>query len=83
MADIEIQINKHGELFIRRGSELKEQSCPFSSSTGVDPVNCGDWCPLFGEPSQWSGETTIYLCHNKTLKCPNENFQDLRNEEEN
>ena len=39
-----IKVDKNGLLLLQRGSEMKEQLCPFSSDTNQC---CGDWCPLF------------------------------------
>lgn len=39
------QIDEKGFLSIERGNILKPQGCPFRGS----PIDCGDWCPLFGE----------------------------------
>ena len=44
-----------GWLFIERAGKMKAQECPFAEDRDViDGIrirrNCGDWCPLFGEP---------------------------------
>lgn len=45
-------INRDGHLLIKRANKLKLQRCP--KSTGLsreqNMLECGDWCPLFGEP---------------------------------
>ena len=40
-----------GQLSIKRGTKLKEQMCcsALPDEEGDYP-ECGDWCPLFGEP---------------------------------
>ena len=43
---IKIKINKSGFLEIERAGILKKVHCPFDN----DSCECGDWCPLFGEP---------------------------------
>lgn len=43
---MEIKIDKQGNLWIKRGGEWKKQYCPST----YDQPECGDWCPLFGEP---------------------------------
>jgi len=41
------KIDKDGCLLIERAGVMKPQHCPLTD----DPSsNCGDWCPLFGEP---------------------------------
>jgi hypothetical protein len=42
------KIDKYGLLQIERAGVMKAQMCPFDT----DHVSeCGDWCPLFGEPA--------------------------------
>ena len=41
------KISKTGLLRIERGTKEQHQQCPYQQ----DDVRCGDWCPLFGEPS--------------------------------
>jgi hypothetical protein len=50
---------------------LKDQVCPFDQGTGV---NCGDWCPLFGEPFRlpdmpgvWE-TATLRICDGRQLR---------------
>jgi len=80
MSEYDIQISERGFLSVKRGNQLKEQFCPFSPpGDAAYPVNCGDWCPLFGEPHVWeNGDIHIDICHDKTLWCSKEKFQDLR-----
>jgi hypothetical protein len=49
---MKIRINKYGLLSILRGKERNfiKQSCPYDNSDNRG--NCGDWCPLFGDPYQ-------------------------------
>ena len=42
------KIDKSGRLLIERAGNMVAQCCPFDSSDGG--YECGDWCPLFGEP---------------------------------
>jgi len=46
-------ITEAGKLYIERGKKITGQGCP----TQNEDTNCGDWCPLFGEPrvSHWMG----------------------------
>ena len=53
---------------------MKGQICPFIHPLDNFELLCGDWCPLFGEPTQYysdgvvvaNGKTLLTLCH-KTL----------------
>ncbi len=67
------KINNEGELYIERAGRMVSQLCPYRSSA---PHTCGDWCPLFGEPSReyictimgqdcFSKNTTLNLCNKK------------------
>ncbi|MEO5367469.1 MAG: hypothetical protein H7831_14185 [Magnetococcus sp. WYHC-3] len=51
---MEGKIDIEGAFFIKRGSHLKEQKCPFVDDDKADPMApspwCGDWCPHFQEP---------------------------------
>jgi hypothetical protein len=48
------KIDFSGHLMILRGGSFQKQYCPYTLSVG-----CGDWCPLFGEPSPvYDGEET-------------------------
>ena len=40
------KINKEGYLEIERAGEMRTQACPMV----MKDIQCGDWCPLFGEP---------------------------------
>ena len=44
---MKIKIDKEGFLWIERKGRMKNQVCPYDS----DRSHCGDWCPLFVEPS--------------------------------
>ena len=75
------KIDASGFLWIERAGVMKKQRCPFNSS--VNPIlstmsgqikeikagvsYCGDWCPLFGEPSPvHDGDNPLIelsLCH--------------------
>lgn len=63
---MKIRIDHKGILGIERGCVIKEQICPF------DGLNrCGDFCPLFGEPTDESGNgdgvDTIRICQGRVL----------------
>ena len=71
------KINNEGKLYIERAGVMKQQLCPNSFSEAV-PYMCGDWCPMFGEPSReymctimgqdcFSKNTTLTICNNKTI----------------
>jgi hypothetical protein len=69
------KINEDGRLEIfGRG----KQYCPFCRNSGGQKEECGNWCPLFGEP-EYIRATTVYynvkisLCK-KTLYF--ESFED-------
>jgi len=40
------KINMYGFLAVERAGSMNKQGCPHGSGA----ENCGDWCPLFGEP---------------------------------
>ena len=69
-------ITSGGVLNIERIGTLKECFCPFEPNAEASTV-CGDWCPLFGEPSIQSKQVILQLCH-KTLYL--ESIADLRKE---
>jgi len=65
------EISKEGNLKIMRGNKMVYQNCPKTIETGqVQPYNpCGDWCPLFGEPSHceiFEG-TQLDICEDRSL----------------
>ena len=76
-----IKIEKKGFLWLRRAEEWREQYCPFATA---GYFRCGDWCPLFGEPSFYNeGEDkTVYIeiCNGGTLGCLAKDFVDERGE---
>ena len=45
------QITEYGTLVIDRGRGSTATLCPFTKN---DDVECGDWCPHFGEPVETS-----------------------------
>jgi hypothetical protein len=87
-------IDKDGYLEILRGNTIKPQKCPFTASTGIDTnphsglytseierIDCGDWCPLFGEPLDCADcGVRLTLCH-KTLIIME--FEDEREKDKN
>jgi hypothetical protein len=73
------KIDNNGWLRIERCGKERLQECPYTQKTfQVNNLTirepCGDWCPLFGEPTQYysdgvvvaNGKTLLTLCH-KTL----------------
>lgn len=56
---MDFKIDKDGFLSIKRGNKFKEQLCPLTEKAR----NCGDWCPLFGEPhKQYDEKEEIFIC---------------------
>jgi len=49
------KINADGFLEIERAGKFKEQMCPKCK------MKCGDWCPLFHEPSFGNGGEVMGL----------------------
>ena len=80
------KINHNGILSIERKGVLQSQRCPFT--TQVDELDesrinagCGDWCPHFGEPTQFiggNGNWSLELCHKRII---NGQFMDERTKE--
>ena len=79
------KICKDGFLELWRRSEFKRQMCPVTNALAAD---CGDWCPLFGEPTDGldycsdtqkyvkTGETLLSICQGQILAF--EEFKDER-----
>lgn len=73
-------INEAGVLHIERkrdnnclSGSLIPARCPF------DRTECGDWCPLFGEPQSHSdGSGEVAICQGRTLYF--DEFTDEREE---
>ena len=42
-----VKINERGFLYVERVGAWNGQYCPYGR---IDESQCGDWCPLFGEP---------------------------------
>ena len=60
-------INQDGLLSIERAGVLQRQFCPFQAAD--DLQECGDWCPMFGEPDIWSQNlVSISICNGKVIK---------------
>jgi hypothetical protein len=70
------EISIHGNLFLERAGIMSKQWCPFSE--GDAQAQCGDWCPLFGEPEQEDHTIILSLCK-KTLRLKGGYFKDERN----
>ncbi len=82
---MKIKIDSEGRLWIERGGKYKMQECKDAiqyffkahGSTGSNSfINraCGDWCPLFGEPS----DEMLMICENRFLDCGNGSITDNR-----
>jgi len=56
-------IDKDGRLSIERAGRMKKQYCMTSNNMS----QCGDWCPLFGEPDLTVTYKYIRLCHKTVL----------------
>lgn len=75
------KINQYGNLEIFRGGAYKPQLCPFTTTPDIKPdgdgavytdkparLNCGDWCPLLGEPYETEhGNTRISVCQRSLI----------------
>jgi len=69
------KIDKDGVLYIERAGVMRQQMCPYSYSNQLpvfSATQCGDACPLFGEPTQLShtpsGDTYgIKLCQRELV----------------
>lgn len=74
------KISREGFLFIERGGRMRATACPFTppitvpvpqrglqipgGGPGIMRLQCGDQCPLFGEPEEHGrGKYKIPLCH--------------------
>lgn len=71
-------IAENGYLKIKRGSNMRKQFC--SKIVGsIRMIDCGDSCPLFGEPFVDDVKETISLtiCENRKLVFDND-FLDKR-----
>ena len=45
-----VKINGRGALCLSRRGHLQKMLCPRATSEIETGIECGDWCPLFGEP---------------------------------
>lgn len=68
------ELNKVGELYIRRAGKMTAQGCPFNAND----YPCCDLCPHFGEPRKDGDMTVLEICHGKNLRF--EIFDDCRKE---
>ncbi len=57
---MDIKIDKHGGLWIKRGDKYVEARCPFAPDGWTDIKGCGDWCALMGEPDSMGN--SLRLC---------------------
>ncbi len=74
------KINKGGLLSIERVGKLKDQICIFDSDPLTGSAHCGDWCPLFGEPTVvpsgfFPEKIFLLICDGSALE-----FTELRDE---
>ena len=72
------KINKNGSLLIERNGKYKDQWCLYDHKDGA--INCGDWCPQFGEPEKAVFEENaaiLNICQKKVLVF--DDFEDERN----
>ena len=61
-SDVEkIHIDSQGFLSLVRKGRRVPTFCPFASSNMT--IKCGDWCPMFGEPIQASGDKYLLQFH--------------------
>ena len=74
------KIDRGGLLWLERGGIEKYVVCPFCNDKDGDcPSPCGDWCALFGEPTNYTQDVvTLSLCHQKLLQFPITQFVDER-----
>jgi len=74
------KITKDGDLMILRAGKWKQQICPTSS------LNCGDACPLFGEPYKETIVANVAVDNYTLDLCKGEwtfnSFQDEREGQE-
>ncbi len=86
---MKIKINREGLLWIERKGVMKEQICPYCSSaiwsgTSVVRAKCGDWCPLFVEPSFHKADDVVDFDNVEIALCriihnvPAADFEDER-----
>lgn len=61
-----IRIEENGFLRIERAGNLKSQFCPFTIGEEARVNDCGDWCPLFGEPN--IADESLEICQGRVLK---------------
>lgn len=55
------KITKCGDFYIERAGKMVVQMCPFILDEYRGHTSCGDWCPLFGEPSKESEQGKVTL----------------------
>jgi hypothetical protein len=76
------KIDVWGNLHIERSGSMKSQYCPREpSNDGVSSdCPCGDWCPLFCEPSEgefpYNEKIILDICYFKSLHF--DRFDDQR-----
>lgn len=84
---MKIVLDFMGDLLIERNGKMKEQICPYRSSTRNQ--YCGNSCPLFSEPQfkydtneiPFTSTVTIELCNGKKWTCSENDFSDNRTNE--
>ena len=76
MPSFKAYISSEGHLVIRRNGMWKKQYCYRNPS-----VRCGDWCPLFKDPTRYREKVSLKICKAK-LTFLKEEFRDFRNHPE-
>ena len=77
---MKIKIDEKGHLWIERKGKMKDQFCPYDS----DMSHCGDWCPLFVEPSFHKADDIVSFDNIEVALCgiiynvPVADFEDER-----
>ena len=77
---MKIKIDNEGYLWIERKGKMKDQFCPYDS----DMSHCGDWCPLFLEPSFHKADDIVDFDNMEIALCgiihnvPVADFEDER-----
>jgi len=82
------KIDKSGDLLIERGGVMRKQGCPYRidlfEGVHFDYRLCGDWCPLFVEPSFHKADDVVDFYNVEIALCriihnvPAADFEDER-----
>ena len=57
---MKIRLDRNGNLTIERNGSFHEQICPFQKAPDGSQQECGDHCPLFGEPVMGKVHAFVY-----------------------